>query len=84
MLYKALNWLVAGTTVLFVRSVGVLICYILSEYKYIDRTWYLMFNRVMFLTMILADELHSRAVVLQLNNSSRLPVWLLPEIGTGG
>lgn len=82
MLYKALNWLVAGTMVLFVRSVGILICYILVEY--LDVIGFVVLNRVMFLTMILADEFHSRAVVLQLNNSSRLPVWLLPEIGTGG
>ena len=82
MLYKALNWLVAGTTVLFVRSVGNLIYYIFLEY--IDETRILLLNRVMFLTMIFADELHLRAVVLQLNNSSQLPVWLLSEIETGG
>lgn len=68
--------------VLFVRSVGNLICNILAEY--IDVIGFLILNRVMFFTMALADELHSRAVVLQLNYSSPLPVWLVTEIGTGG
>lgn len=81
MLYKALNWLVAGTVVLFVRSVGNLISYLFIGYF---GAWFLVLNTVVFFLMILADEFHSRAVVLQLNNSSRLPVWLLPEIGTGG
>lgn len=82
MLYKALNWLVAGTTVLFVRSVVNLICYMSLEY--IDEIRFMVLSRVMLFTMFLADELHSQAVVLQLNNSGPLPVWLLPEIGTGG
>ncbi len=72
----------AGTTVLFVRSVVNLIYYMSLEY--IDEIRFLVLNRVMFFTMLLADGLHVGAVVLQLNNSGPLPVWLLPEIGTGG
>lgn len=82
MFYKALDWLVAGTMVLFVRSVWDLIYYILFMYIRVGGFW--MFRIVSWMTMILAAEFHSRAVVLQLKNSGRLPVWLLPEIGTGG
>lgn len=76
---QALLLLAAGTTVLFVRiSVGLLFLILFPYYVIIE--WQRSLQQIGVLTMMLADELLSRAVVLQRSNSSPMPAWLLTEV----
>lgn len=86
----------AGTTVIFFRSVVdkmfdilyygfnyrgfIYRGFIYRGFKYAG--WPLIIKDLLFFAIILADEFHSRAVVLQSGDSSPMPVWLLSEVET--
>lgn len=52
------------------------------RFKY--AVWPGIIEDLVFFTIIVADEFHSRAVDLQSGDSSPMPVWLLSEVGTEG
>lgn len=72
----------AGTTVLFFRSLVDEILDMNVELWPMARLLLSIINELTFLTIILADELHLRAVALEFSDSSPMPVWLLSEIET--
>lgn len=72
----------AGTTVLFVRSVVDLGFDIPLEYGRTIISWRWGIEKIMFLTMFLVEELHAQVVVLQRSDSISMPDWLLSEVDT--
>lgn len=73
----------AGTTVIFLRSVvDKMLDILYPRFKY--AVWPGIIKDLVLFAIILADEFHSRAVVLQSGDSSPMPVWLRSEVGTEG
>lgn len=72
----------AGTTVIFLRSVVDNMLDILRYPRFVASLWPGITKGLMFFAINLADIFHSRAVVLQSGDSSPMPVWLLAEVET--
>lgn len=72
----------AGTTVIFLRSVVDKMLDIRRHLRFMDPLWPGIIKDLVFFAIILADEFHSRAVVLQSGDSSPMPVWLLSDVET--